>query len=224
MSAAGFRHIKLSPTYTQEEVDAAVDEAKIHGMQVTSHGGGFSDTVPETMSRRAVLAGVESIEHLNKMPLADLDLIAERGVHVVPTLAVYKVLYEMDPMPGSLRHLVEERDWSLAMHEQLFRESMRRGILLGIGTDAVGSMLDTLYPQMYFDEMEYFVRLGMPRLDVITAATLNGAIILAQDRDLGSLEAGKYADLQMVAGNPLESFAALGDPDLVMIRGRILDQ
>jgi imidazolonepropionase-like amidohydrolase len=222
MYAAGFKHIKLSPTYTQEEVNAAVDEAKTHGMQVTSHGGGLSDTVPETMTERAVLAGVESIEHVNKMPLHVLDMIAERGIHLVPTLAIYSALYDLPVRPANLQYLVDERGWSMEMHEILFKEALKRDILMGIGTDAVARLLDELYPQMYFDEMEYFVTLGMSRLEAITAATRNGAIILAQDRDLGTLEQGKFADLQIVDGNPLETFEMLGKPSLVMIRGRIL--
>ncbi len=224
MYAAGFRHIKLSPTYTQEEVNAAVDEAKIHGMQVTSHGGGFSDTVPESMAERAVLAGVESIEHVNKMPLAVLDMIAERGVHLVPTLQVYKIMYDLPQRPATLQHLIDDRGWTLEMHETLFQEAMKRDILMGIGTDATASVLDKLYPQMYFDEMEYFVRMGMSRLEAITAATKNGAIILAKDDDLGTLETGKMASLQIVDGNPLTSFENLGNPSLVLVRGRVLSE
>ena len=65
--------------------------------------------------------------------------------------------------------------------------------------------------------------LGMSRLEAITAATKNGAIILAQE-DLGTLEVGKLADLQVIGGNPLDSFDVLGDPELVMVRGRVLHQ
>ena len=92
---------------------------------------------------------------------------------------------------------------------------------MGIGTDAVGTILDTNYPQLYFDEMQYFVTLGVSRLNAIKAASLNGAIILHREKDLGSLEKGKYADLQVVDGDPLVSFASLGTPRLVMIGGKV---
>jgi imidazolonepropionase-like amidohydrolase len=219
MYAAGFRHIKLSPMYTEEEVRAAVDEARTLGMEVTSHGGGGSDTVPPSMTRRAVEAGVDCIEHLNPMPDDVLDLIAERGVHLVPTLAIYRILYQLE-LP-TLMDLIEQRGWSMSVHEELFRKAHRRGILLGVGTDAVGTILDEKYPGLYFDEIKYFVELGMTPLEAITAASRNGAIIVGEDEDLGTLEVGKLADLQVVGGNPLESLDALGEPEMVMIGGRI---
>jgi len=221
MYEAGFRYIKLSPPYTQEEVSAAVDEAKIRRMRVTSHGGGYSDTEPPSMTRRAVLAGVQCIEHLY-MPLEDLDLIAERKIHVVPTLEIMRLLYESPQTMPAVEYLVSKRGWSMAMHEELFREARKRRIVMGIGTDPILDMMDRLYPGMYVAEMEHFVRLGMSRLEAITAATKDGATILGREMELGTLEKGKLADLQVVDGNPLESFQSLGHPTLVMIGGAVV--
>jgi imidazolonepropionase-like amidohydrolase len=218
MYDAGFRHIKLSPAYTAEEVKAAVDEAGVLGMRITSHGGGRSDTWPRTtMTRIAVLAGVQCIEHLNQMDDDVLDLIAERGVHVVPTLSVYRELYRANLIG---RDLIEERHWSQAMHETLFKKAHARKILMGIGTDAVDDLM-RLYPGLYFTEMKYFVELGLTPMEAIVAATKNGGIILGEDRRLGTLEVGKLADLQVVERDPLQSFDALGHPSLVMVGGRV---
>lgn len=222
MYEAGFRYIKLSPPYTQEEVSAAVDEAKIRRMRVTSHGGGYSDSEPPAMTRRAILAGVQCIEHVY-MPVEDLDLIAERKIHIVPTLEIMKQLYEFKALP-QVDYLIKKRGWSMAMHENLFREAHKRRIVMGIGTDPILDMMDRLYPRMYFDEMEHFVRLGMSRMETITAASKNGAIILGREEELGTIEKGKLADLQVVDGNPLESFKPLSQPSLVMIGGAILRQ
>ena len=221
MYEAGFRHIKVSPPFTQEEVDAAADEAKIHRMRITSHGGGYSDTEPESMTRRAVLANVQCIEHLY-MPVEDLDLIAKRGIHVIPTLEIMKLLYEYPTVLPQIQYLEKKRGWSMALHEKLFREAHKRHILMGIGTDAILELADKNYPGMYFAEMEHFVRLGMTRLETITAASKNGAIILGREDELGTLEKGKLADLQVVDGNPLESFQPLSHPSLVMIGGEVL--
>lgn len=221
MYEAGFRYIKLSPPYTQEEVNAGVDEAKIHLMHVTSHGGGYSDTEPPEMTRRAILAGVQCIEHLY-MPVDDLDLVAARKIQIVPTLQIMKLLYEFPQTLPQIQYLEHQRGWSMAMHEDLFREARKRHIVMGIGTDAVVDLMDKNYPGMYFDEMEYFVRLGESRLEAITAATKNGAVILGREKELGTLEKGKLADLQVVDGNPLESFKPLGHPSLVMIGGAVL--
>lgn len=221
MYEEGFRYIKVSPPFTQEEVDAAVDEAKIHRMRITSHGGGYSDTEPESMTRRAVLANVQCIEHLY-MPVEDLDLIAKKGIHVVPTLEIMKLLYSYPTVLPQIQYLERKRGWSMALHDKLFREANKRHILMGIGTDAILELADKNYPGMYFAEMEHFVRLGMTRLETITAATKNGAIILGREDELGTLEKGKLADLQIVDGNPLESFKALGSPSLVMIGGEVV--
>jgi imidazolonepropionase-like amidohydrolase len=220
MYDAGFRYIKLSPPYTQEEVSAAVDEAKIHLMRVTSHGGGFSDSEPPEMTRRAVLAGVQCIEHLY-MPVADLDLIAARKIQIVPTLEIMKLLYESPQVIPTMDYLEHQRGWSMTMHEELFREAHKRHIVMGIGTDAIVELM-AHYPGMYFDEMEYFVRLGMSRMETITAATKNGAAILGHEAELGTIEKGKLADLQVVEGNPLDSFQPLSHPSLVMIGGSVV--
>jgi imidazolonepropionase-like amidohydrolase len=217
MHANGFRHIKLSPTYTREEVEAAVDEARTLGMQITSHGGGLSDTRPPSMTKLAVAAGVQSIEHVNEMGDDALDLIAARGVAIIPTLAIYGHQYLENKIP---RALIEERGWKQEIHEILFRKAHQRGITLGVGSDAVDDMMK-LYPGLYFEEMRYFVKLGMTPMEAIVAATRNGGIVIGDRYGIGTLEPGKLADLQVLPSNPLESFDNLGNPELVMIGGRI---
>ncbi len=217
MHKAGFRLIKISPTFTLEEATAAVDEARTLGMRITAHGGGQSDTTPTTMTRIAVEAGVQGIEHVNEMEDDVLDLMARKGVYSVPTLAVYRTLYKAGLTP---RVLIEDRHWSMAMHETLFRKARERKILMGIGTDFAGEFM-TRYPDCYFEEMKYFVELGVSPMDTIVAATKNGAIILGRADDLGTIEAGKLADIQVVRGNPLETFDVLGTPEIVIVDGRI---
>ena len=221
MYEAGFRYIKISPPYTQEEADAAVDEAKIHRMRITSHGGGYSDTEPESMTRRAINANVQCIEHLY-MPVEDLDLMAKKGIAVIPTMEVMHLLYTYPTVLPQIQYLERKRGWSMALHDKLFKEAYKRHILMGVGTDAILELADKNYPQMYVTELEHYVRLGMSRLETITAATKNGAIILGREDELGTLEKGKLADLQIVDGNPLESFTALGHPSLVMIGGEVV--
>ncbi len=213
----GFGHIKISPTFTPEEARAAVDEARTLGLRITAHGGGLSDTIPTTMTRIAVEAGVQCIEHLNEMTDDVLDLIAAKGVFVVPTLAIYRELYRGNKINP---FLLEKRHWSQAMHESLFRKARDRKIVMGIGTDCTDAFMK-LYPGVYFTEMKYFVELGATPMEAITAATKNGAEILGQGDRLGTIEAGKLADLQVVAVDPLKSLDALGRPEMVFIDGRI---
>lgn len=217
MHANGFKHIKLSPTYTREEVEAAVDEARTLGMQIINHGGGVSDTWPTSMTKLAVTAGVQSIEHLNQMDDDVLDLIAAKGVAIIPTIAIYRHLYRENKIS---HEMIEHRGWTREMHEALFRKAHQRGIVLGVGSDAVGDMMK-LYPGLYFEEMRYFVELGMTPMEAIVAATRNGGTVIGDRYGIGTLEPGKLADLQVLPGNPLESFDGLGNPELVMIGGRI---
>ncbi len=217
MQKAGFEHIKISPTFTPEEARAAVDEATALGLRITAHGGGQSDTTPTSMTRIAVEAGVQCIEHLNEMGVDVLDLMARKGVYDVPTLSVYRELYRTKQISPVL---VEKRHWTQQMHETLFRQARERKILMGIGTDAVGGFAK-LYPGIYFTEMKYFVELGASPMEAIVAATKNGATILGKADRLGTLEAGKLADLQVIGGDPLKSFDVLGKPEIVIIGGKV---
>ncbi len=213
----GFAHIKISPTYTFEEAQAAADEAKTLGMRITSHGGGLSDTIPTTMTRIAVEAGVPCIEHVNEMEDDVLDLIAAKGVHLVPTMAIYRELYRTKSINP---FLIEKRHWTQQMHETLFKKARERKILMGIGTDANGGFMK-LYPGLYFDEMKYFVELGASPMETIVAATKNGAVILGREDVIGTVEAGKLADLQVLSRDPLKTFDALGAPELVIVGGKL---
>jgi imidazolonepropionase-like amidohydrolase len=212
---AGFGHIKISPPFTLEEVKAAVDEARIQNMRITSHGGGGSDTEPPSMTRVAIEGGVQSIEHTPKMSGGTLELMAEKGVHWVPTIGVY--LRQINK--PYFNPLLRERGWTAEMHERDFKKGKELGILMGIGTDFVRYMDE--YPGLYFVEVQTFVDLGYTPMEAIVCATKNGAIILGEEDKLGTIEAGKLADLQVINDNPLESFDALGHPDIVMVGGTI---
>jgi imidazolonepropionase-like amidohydrolase len=169
------------------------------------------------MTRIAVEGGVDCIEHLNEMEESVLDLMAKKGVFNVPTLAIYRHMYRINAVP---KVLIEERGWSLSIHETLFKKARAKKITMGVGTDSVGPYMK-LYPEIYFTEMKYYVELGMTRMETIVAATKNGAIILGKRKDLGTVEPGKLADIQVINGDPLKSFNALGTPEIVMIGGKI---
>ena len=77
------------------------------------------------------------------------------------------------------------------------------------------------YPNIYFDEMRYFVELGASPMETIVAATKNGALILGMADELGTVEAGKLADLQVLGADPLKSFDALGKPEIVFVNGKV---
>ena len=105
------------------------------------------------------------------------------------------------------------------MHEKNFKKGKELGILMGIGTDYVAYQNE--YPGLYIEDMKTFVDLDHTPMEAIVCATKNGAIILGEEDKLGTIEAGKLADLQVINDNPLESFDALGHPEIVMVGGKI---
>ncbi|UCC38572.1 MAG: amidohydrolase family protein [Candidatus Aminicenantes bacterium] len=215
MKKAGFGYIKILPPYTVEEVIAAVDEAKTQGMLIMSHCGSDLDFETPYMSRRAVENGVQCIEHMNKIEDEVLEMMAEKGVHLVPTVGIIKhirKLYGNRELP--------ERMVPLETYEGSFKKAKSLGIVMGIGTDFVGPMTK-MYPKPYFMEMKYFVELGMSPMETIVCATKNGGIILGKEDQLGTIEPGKLADIQVIRGNPLESFDVLASPEIVIIGGKI---
>jgi len=214
MHRLGFGYIKISPTFTAEEVEAAVDESRIQGMKITAHGGGVSDTEPPTMMRIAVEAGVDSVEHPPKMSKGTLELMAKKGIHWIPTIAVYQRIDQDFGFPTVLTG----RGWTVAMCEDLFRQGKKLGLTMGLGTDYTAPWMDE-YPQPYFKEMNSFVALGFSPMETIVSATRNGCIILGKEDKLGTIEVGKWADLQVIGDNPLESFDVLGQPEIVMVGG-----
>jgi imidazolonepropionase-like amidohydrolase len=220
---SGFRHIKLGPPFSLEEISAAIAEAKLLGMRVTTHSSGFGGS----MARIAADAGTNSFEHVNDLPDDFLDLMAAKGIQLVPTLAVLREYYRSVPLPSGAAGGPDRR---LASFEEPFKKARHRGIVMGIGTDGIGRFSRLVAdsfphigqaPDWYFVEMKYFVELGASPMEAIVAATRNGALILGEDARLGTLVPGKLADLQVIPGNPAESLDALGLPELVMVGGRI---
>ncbi len=109
---------------------------------------------------------------------------------------------------------------SLEAYEHCFKKAKELGVVLGVGTDFV-MQWTTKYPECFFEELEYFVELGFTPLEAISCATKNGGIILGQEHNLGTLEAGKLADLQVIDGDPLKSLDVLGNPEIVITGGKI---
>jgi imidazolonepropionase-like amidohydrolase len=79
-----------------------------------------------------------------------------------------------------------------------------------------------LYPGIYFTEIKYFAEMGASPMEAIVAATKNGALVLGKADELGTIEAGKLADIQVVKGDPLKSLDILGAPEIVIVNGKIV--
>src|SRR5262247_525633 len=203
-------HGPLDPAFSLEEMQALVTESHALGRRVMCHalGGPGLDT--------ALVAGVDSIEHGSYLA-EEPELMAQmaaRGIFLVPTLTVY-VYHRESPAP----HV---RARAQALHEHhlaTVRRALELGVPIAAGTDAGGHG----HPRNAL-ELGCLVEAGLTRMQAVQAATQWAAQCLGLDGELGTLEAGRLADLIVVDGNPLEDVKVLLEPrriHLVMKGGEV---
>jgi len=201
------------PTYTLEQLKAAVDEAHKAGKPVAVHAHAAEAV------RRAILAGADTVEHGALMDDAVIDLLVQKQVVYVPNL----YLAEYYLANGQKFHFNEEqlrytRDF-MKPRAEAFAKAVKKGARIVFGTDAVAGMAGHTAP-----EFERRVALGMPAQQAITSATSTPAKVLGMADKIGDLKPGMFADIIAVEGNPLEDIKALGRVTFVMKEGTIYKQ
>ncbi|MEU5053940.1 MULTISPECIES: amidohydrolase family protein [Streptomyces] len=184
---------------TEEEIRSVVDEARRHGGKpVAAHAQGNAGIL------NALRGGVTSIEHGYGIDDRALDLAGERGAFVVPTLSTVYAGINKDTMPDY--HYQKKVRWS-GITKQNIAHAIERGARIAMGTDAaVGPHGVNLM------ELSYLVDLGMSPMDAIVAGTRTSAELLGVDDRLGTVTAGRSADLVLCEGDPLTDIDILGDP------------
>lgn len=188
-------HGPRDPAFSLEEMQALVAEAHALGRRVMCHALGGPGL------RTALQAGVDSIEHgcyLDEEPEL-LEVMADRGVFLVPTLTVY-VYHRESPAP----HV---RARALALHEHhlaTVRRALELGVPIAAGTDAGGHG----HPRNAL-ELGYLVDAGLTPMEALRAGTQWAARCLGLGDELGTVEAGRLADLVVVDGNPLDDIKLL---------------
>jgi imidazolonepropionase-like amidohydrolase len=202
------------PQFTDAELAAIIQTARDYGMQVAAHAHG-----PEGM-KRAVLAGVSTIEHGTKMTEEVMDLMKQKGTYYVPTILAGKFVAEQAKVPGYYHAAVVPKALEIGpMIHETFRKAYKRGVKIAFGTDA------GVFPHgENAKELGLMVEGGMPAIEAIRSATVvNAGILGIQDR-VGTLEAGKLADIIATDGNPLEDIHTLEDVTFVMKEGVVYKQ
>jgi imidazolonepropionase-like amidohydrolase len=198
------------PQYTEEEIRAVVETAHDLGMPVACHAHG-----PEGI-KRALRAGVSSIDHGSLLDDEGIALFKKSKAWYVPTLIAGKSVADTARRhPGYFPAVVAGKAISIGtLMQGTFSRAYKAGVRVAFGTDA-----GVYRHGQNALEFGYMTEAGMPPLEAIRAATLNAAQLLGDPTNLGALEAGKYADVIAVDGNPLQDIATLTRPQFVMKAG-----
>ena len=198
------------PQLTLEEMSAIVSEAHKWRRKVAAHCHG------DAAARIAIEAGVDSIEHGSFLTEDTLKLMKSKGVYLVPTrMAVYWVSRQADA--GAYpQKIADKARAAAAAHGAMFKAALRIGVPIALGTDA------GVYPHgMNGMEFGLMTDLGMSPAAALLAGTRESAKLLGIEADVGTLEAGKVADVVAVPGNVLGDIHATEHPMFVMHLGHI---
>ena len=203
-----------NPQFMTDELGAIVDTAKDYGMTVAVHAHG-----KEGM-KRAVIAGVDSIEHGTYMDDEIRNLMKKHGTYYVPTILAGKFVADKAKIDGYFPALVQPKAAAIGpLIQSTFAKAHKSGVKIAFGTDSgVSAHGDNA------QEFALMVEAGMSPADAILSATVNSADLLGVSETLGSLEPGKLADMIAVKGNPLENIRLLESVAFVMKDGKIYKQ
>jgi imidazolonepropionase-like amidohydrolase len=192
-----------------EEIRAVVVTAHDYGFTVAAHAHGAEAI------RRAVIGGVDSIEHGTLMDAEDMKLMVEHGTYYVPTIIAGDFVAQKAKVPGYFPPQVAAKAAAIGpLIQATAARAYKAHVKIAFGTDAA------VYPHgQNAHEFELMVGAGMPPMFVIQAATVNAAQLLRHDKDLGSLAAGKIADVVAVPGNPIDDISLMKRVSFVMKDG-----
>lgn len=200
-----------NPQFFRDELEAIVRTAEDYGMHVAAHAHGVEGM------RRAIRAGVRTIEHGTYMDEETMELMKEHGTYYVPTILAGKWVAEKAGIEGFFPEVVRPKAAAIGPRiQQTFAHAWREGVRIAFGTDSgVSAHGDNA------KEFVYMVEAGMPPMKAIQSATRVAAEVLGVADQQGTLEAGKRADIIAVPGDPLTDISLLQDVRFVMKDGVI---
>jgi len=195
--------------FTDEEMHAIVEAAHLLGMKVAAHAHGKRGI------EAAIRAGVDSIEHGTYGDAQTFALYKEHGTYLVPTILAGKTVAEMATIPNYFHPTVQVKAATIGpLIQDMFKRAYAAGVKVAFGTDSgVSNHGENAR------EFEYMVQAGMPAIEAILSATRNGADLIGAPDKIGSVQAGRFADLVAVAGNPLTDIGEMRRITFVMKGG-----
>lgn len=199
-----------SEEFTLEELGAAVDEASHFGLRVEAHAHATEGI------KNAIRAGVASVEHASLIDDEGIALAKQHGTYLDMDLYDEECIREDGRTPKEFL----EHDGELGQKQRdNFRKAVKAGVKMSFGTDAGVCAYGTAGKQFAF-----MVQYGMTPMQAIQSATSAAADLLGHAREVGSIKAGKYADVIAVAGDPLKDIRVLEDVWFVMKDGKVYKQ
>jgi imidazolonepropionase-like amidohydrolase len=198
-----------APELSQDEMNAIVEESHHWGRKVAAHCHG------DTAGKMAIAAGVDSIEHGSFLKPDTLAMMHDKGVYLVPTLLAGEWTGgKADKFPPSI---AQKAKAALAARSEMFRNAQKAGVKIAFGTDSAVSPHG-----LNAKEFALMTGLGMSPAAALRAATSVDAALLGIDDKLGTLTAGKIADVVAVPGNPLTDITATERVSFVMKDGKVV--
>lgn len=203
-----------NPQFMTDELEAIVETAKDYGMTVAVHAHG-----KEGM-KRAIEAGVDSIEHGTYMDDEIRKLMKKHGTYYVPTILAGKFVADKAKIDGFFPELVRPKAAAIGpLIQNTFEQAHKAGVKIAFGTDSgVSAHGDNA------QEFSLMIEAGMKPADALLSATVNSASLLGISDILGTLEEGKLADIVAVKGNPLDDISLMESVSFVMKDGVVYKQ
>lgn len=200
-----------TPQLTQEELNAIVDEAHALRRRTAAHAHGAEG------AKRAIRAGIDSIEHGTFLDDEALDLMKQHGTFLVPTLMAPHVFADLIDKGTYLPPpVLAKAKAAIAAVQQMFQRALAKGVKIGLGTDA------GVYPHgRNTEEFHLMADLGMKPIAALKAGTSADAELLGLADKIGTLEAGKLADVVAMPGDPVENIRQTEHVFFVMKEGVI---
>jgi imidazolonepropionase-like amidohydrolase len=197
-----------APQYTFDELKTAAEEAHAAGRKIAAHAHGAEGI------KRAILAGIDSVEHASLANDEDIALAKEHGTYFV--MDIYNDDYILGKAIefGLPQENVDKERMVGRTQRENFAKAFKAGVKMAFGTDA------GVYPHGdNAKQFKYMVQFGMTSAQAIRAATFNAADLIGRSKDVGTVEPGKYADIIAVSSDPLQNVQALENVGFVMKGG-----
>jgi imidazolonepropionase-like amidohydrolase len=200
-----------NPQFTAAELKAIVETAKDYGMLTAAHAHG------DEGMRRAIVAGIQTIEHGTLMKEPTMELMIQYNTYLVPTISAGKAAAAMADIPNFLPAVVAKKAKEIGpISEKNFKRAYEKGVPIAFGTDAgVSPHGDN------GKEFTYMHEAGMPVVVALQSAMTTPAKLLGMDKELGILKAGYLADIVAVDENPVHNVRTLESVSFVMKEGKV---